>query len=135
MKLSIYHDGQFFVGLVEFTESNRSKFIRYVFGQDPNYDEIHWFINNRLLSCIEETNTTIDIKKINKKINRKRLQRQVSREQKQRKWLTKADEAIKVQQELNKKKRKVIDKERRDVLKEKKRRIKKLKAKEKHKGH
>ncbi|MDQ7192713.1 YjdF family protein [Staphylococcus felis] len=135
MKLSIYHDGQFFVGLVKYNQSKKSKFVKYTFGKEPDYDEILWFIDKLLLTSLDKTKTTVNIKKSVKRVNPKRLQRQVAKEQKQHKNLTKAHEAIKVEQELNKKERKIKNKTKRDVLKEKKRRIKQLKAKEKHKRH
>lgn len=135
MKLSIYHDGQFFIGIVEFKESKQSKFIKHTFGKEPGYDEILWFVDKQLLTSLDGTKTTVDMKKDKKRINPKRLQRLVSREQKQFKHLSKAHAAIREEQELNKKQRKVKSKIERDALKEKKRRMKRQKSKEKHKGH
>ncbi|UXR86675.1 DUF2992 family protein [Staphylococcus felis] len=63
MKLSIYHDGQFFVGLVAYNQSKKSKFVKYTFGKEPDYDEILWFIDKLLLTSLDKTKTTVNIKK------------------------------------------------------------------------
>ncbi len=135
MELSIFHDGQFFVGLIECKAGSKSKFVKYTFGTEPDDGEVIYFIENHLLIMIDNTKTSIRTKRKKRKINPKRLQRQVSKEQKKPKDFTKAQMAIKEEQELNKKLSKKRSKAKRDFIKERKRAIKKNKAKEKHKGH
>ncbi|MEJ7373564.1 DUF2992 family protein, partial [Staphylococcus epidermidis] len=36
MKLTIFHDGQFFVGLIEYKQQQKSFFVKYVFGTEPD---------------------------------------------------------------------------------------------------
>ncbi|WP_436960396.1 YjdF family protein [Staphylococcus xylosus] len=135
MELSIFHDGQFFIGIVEYKIGNKSKFAKYTFGTDPDDGEILCFIENDLLILIENTQTSVGTKSRNQRVNPKRSQRQVSKEQKKPKDLTKAQFALKEEQELKKKQSKKRNKAKKDAFKERKRKIKKYKAKEKHKGH
>lgn len=135
MELSIFHNGQFFIGLVEFKIGNKSKFVKYTFGKEPDDGEILDFIDNHLLIMIENTQISVESKRKKHKINPKRLQRQVANEQKKSKNLTKAQLALKKEHELNKKLSKKKNKLKRGFIKRKKRQIKKNKAKEKHKGH
>ncbi|UXS60597.1 YjdF family protein [Staphylococcus ureilyticus] len=135
MELSIFHDGQFFIGLIEYKYDNKSKFAKYTFGTEPDDGEILCFIDNYLLILIENTQTSVRTKSRKQRVNPKRLQRQVAKEQKASKDLTKAQLALKEEQELKKKQSKKRNKAKIDAFKERKRKIKKYKAKEKHKGH
>lgn len=135
MELSIFHDGQFFIGLVEYKVGRKSKFVKYTFGTEPDDEQVICFIEKYLLAMIENTKKSVITKEKKRKVNPKRLQRQVAKEQKSPKDFTKAQIAIKEEQELNKKLSKKRSKANREWIKERKRQIKKNKAKEKHKGH
>ncbi|MCE5090994.1 DUF2992 family protein [Staphylococcus devriesei] len=135
MELSIFHDGQFFIGLVEYKVGGKSKFAKFTFGKEPNEEEVLYFIDNYLLFIIENTKLSVRTKEKKRKINPKRLQREIAKEQKKPKDFTKAQITIKEEQELNKKISKKRNKAKRDLIKDRKRQIKKNKAKEKHKGH
>lgn len=135
MKLTIFHDGQFFIGLVEYTENQKSVFSKYTFGTDPDRETILNFIDKELLCLINKSKIKTKSKSHNKKINPKKLQRQVAKEQKKKVITSQSQEALKKEQELHKKDSKKRNKLQREAEKEKKREIKKQKAKEKHKGH
>ncbi|MDW8570541.1 YjdF family protein [Staphylococcus shinii] len=135
MELSIFHDGQFFIGLIEYKDGNKSKFAKHTFGSEPDDEEILIFIEKHLLKLIENTKTSVRTKMKKERVNPKRLQRQVAKEQKATKDLTKAQLALKEEKELKKKQSKKRNKAKKDAFKERKRKIKKYKAKEKHKGH
>lgn len=135
MELSIFHDGQFFIGIVEYKVGSKSKFAKWTFGAEPDNEEVLDFIENYLLILIENTQTRVRTKKQKRKINPKRLQRRISKEQKTPKNMTKAQLALKEEQELKKEQSKKRKKAKRDAFKKRKREIKKNKAKEKHKGH
>ena len=135
MKLSIFHDGQFFIGLVEFNNNNSVQFSKNVFGPEPNDEDVLKFIKEDLESLIDNTHTRISVQKKVKKVNPKRLQREVAKEQKKHKFTTMAQEDIKKEQELKKKSRKKLKKRHKEQLKAYKRSIKRQKSKEKHKGH
>ena len=40
LELSIFHDGQFFIGLVEYREKDKVKLVKFTFGTEPNSAEI-----------------------------------------------------------------------------------------------
>lgn len=101
MELSIFHDGQFFIGLVEYREEDRVKLVKFTFGTEPNSAEIFNFIYGHLDELINQTKVSIEKKKP-KKVNPERLQRQVAKEQKQPKTSTYAQKAIKKEQEMKK---------------------------------
>ncbi|MFP3668084.1 YjdF family protein [Priestia sp. SIMBA_032] len=136
MSLTIYHDGQFWIGIIEVVEEGKLRAIRYVFGAEPKDTEILDFIYYKLLNIINQSvHSGLDVKgKSNKKINPKRLQRQVAKQINKVGVSTKAQEAMKQEYEEKKKSKKKRAKQYREELKEQKYLMKKQKAKAKHKG-
>ncbi|MCM3640108.1 YjdF family protein [Priestia aryabhattai] len=136
MSLTIYHDAQFWVGIIEVVEDGKLRAFRYVFGAEPKDKEILDFIYYRLLDIINQSvHSGLDVRrKSDKKINPKRLQRQVAKERNKVGVSTKAEEAIKQEYEEKKKSKKKRAKQYREELKEQKYLMKKQKAKAKHKG-
>ncbi|WP_341285576.1 YjdF family protein [Priestia megaterium] len=136
MSLTIYHDGQFWVGIIEIVEDGKLRAFRYVFGAEPKDTEILDFIYYRLLDIINQSvHSGLDVKrKSDKKINPKRLQRQVAKQINKVGISTKAQEAMKQEYEEKKKSKKKRAKQYREELKQKKYLMKKQKAKAKHKG-
>ncbi|MBX9970736.1 YjdF family protein [Priestia aryabhattai] len=136
MSLTIYHDDQFWVGIIEVVEDGKLRAFRYVFGAEPKDTEILDFIYYKILNIINQSvHSGLDVKgKSNKKINPKRLQRQVAKEINKLGISTKAQEAMKQEYEEKKKSKKKRAKQYREELKEQKYLMKKQKAKAKHKG-
>ncbi|MCG0050771.1 YjdF family protein [Priestia aryabhattai] len=136
MSLTIYHDGQFWVGIIEVVEDGKLRAFRYVFGAEPKDTEILDFIYYKLLNIINQSvHSGLDVKgKSDKKINPKRLQRQVAKQINKVGVSTKAQEAMKQEYEEKKKSKKKRAKQYREELKEQKYLMKKQKAKAKHKG-
>jgi len=136
MSLTIYHDAQFWVGIIEVVEDGKLRAFRYVFGAEPKDTEILDFIYYKLLNIINQSvHSGLDVKrKSNKKINPKRLQRQVAKQINKVGVSTKAQEAMKQEYEEKKKSKKKRAKQYREELKDQKYLIKKQKAKAKHKG-
>ncbi|HCC5684684.1 DUF2992 family protein [Staphylococcus aureus] len=150
MELSIFYNGQFFVALVEYRMRNKSKFIQYTFGNEPDDIEVLDFIHHQLMEMIDDVQTIVYTKNNSRKVNPKKLQRQIAKEQKKPKYSTQAQIAkeqkkpkystqaqiaIKKELELKKKQKRKNYKEKRDAFQKRKREIKKVRAKEKHKGH
>ena len=136
MKLTIYYDGQFYIGLIETVTDNTLKAYRHIFGNEPKDQEVLEFVNRDLLPLIQkhkQVGVTID-KKLKKKVNPKRLQRSVSKELKQPFFSSKAQEAIKKDYEQRKKVKLTKNKQHREEQKQHKRDIKIQKAKRKHRG-
>ena len=134
MDLSLFHNGQFFVALVEYKTEGKSKFIKYTFGTEPDDEQILIFIHQKLLPLLNATQTTVNTKVKKNKVNPKRLQRQVAKAQQAPKDITKAQLAIKEEQQLHKKQRKKLNKAKNDAFIARKRKLKRQKAKAKHKG-
>jgi len=136
MSLTIYHDAQFWVGIIEVVEDGKLRAFRYVFGAEPKDTEILDFIYYKLLNIINQSvHSGLDVKrKSNKKINPKRLQRQVAKQINKVGVSTKAQEAMKQEYEEKKKSKKKRAKQYREELKDQKYLMKKQKAKAKHKG-
>jgi len=136
MSLTIYHDGQFWVGIIEVVEDGKLRAFRYVFGAEPKDTEILDFIYYKLLNIINQSvHSGLDVKeKSDKKINPKRLQRQVAKQINKVGVSTKAQEALKQEYEEKKKSKKKRAKQYCKELKDQKYLIKKQKAKAKHKG-
>ncbi|MCZ0067247.1 YjdF family protein [Bacillus sonorensis] len=136
MKLTIYYDGQFWIGIIEIVQEGNVKAFRHLFGREPKDVEILNFVHHQLLQVISQTEQEgIGIKaEAKKKINPKRLQRQVAKEMKSTGVSTKAQQAIKQGLEAKKAMNKRLNKEQREKEKEQKYRLGKQKAKEKHRG-
>ena len=134
LELSIFHDGQFFIGLVEYREKDKVKLVKFTFGTEPNSAEIFNFIYDHLDELMNQTKVSIEKKKP-KKVNPKRLQRQVAKEQKQPKTSTYAQKAIKKEQEMKKVQGKKSKKLKKEQAKARKRQLKVQKNKQKKKGH
>ncbi|MDU0421066.1 DUF2992 family protein [Staphylococcus simulans] len=47
MKLIFFHDGQFFIGLIEYTENKKSVLAKYKFGTNSDRETILKFINKK----------------------------------------------------------------------------------------
>lgn len=136
LKLTIYYDGQFYVGIVETVEENTLRAYRYIFGQEPKDQDVLEFVNRNLLSLInrsEQSGISIS-ENIQKRINPKKLQRMVSKEINKVGISTKAHQAIQEGYNLRKKEKLIKTKQHRDEQKQYKREMKVLKAKNKRKG-
>ncbi|MEI1420942.1 YjdF family protein [Bacillus cabrialesii] len=136
MKLTVYYDGQFWVGVIEAVNSGKLRAFRHVFGKEPKDPEVLDFVHHQLLHTISQTEQEgVSLKgQPQKKINPKRLQRQVSKEVKHAGVTSKAQEAIKLELEARKQKKKQCTKEMREHVKEQKYILRKQKAKKKHRG-
>jgi hypothetical protein len=137
MKLTVYHDGQFYIGLIQIISKRKFKAYRYTFGKEPKDQEVLDFVLKHLINFIEihdQKGVSIVQSKLFKRVNPKRLQRRAAREMKQPKISTKAQEALKAEHEYRKKEKQVTSKRLREEKKAYIRKIKVQKAKSRHKG-
>ncbi|MED3727442.1 YjdF family protein [Priestia filamentosa] len=136
MRLTIYHDGQFWVGTIEVVSDGHLKAFRHVFGGEPKDSEVLTFIYHELSTLIHNSHQSgVNVKQNDlKRINPKRLQRRVAKEMRRTGVSTKAQEAVRQEYEERKKQRKHITKQHREEEKQRKYHLKKKKAKAKHKG-
>jgi hypothetical protein len=135
MKLTVYYDGQFWVGVVEEVHEGKLKAGRYVFGSEPNDTEILEFIQKQILDLTNRLSKEVNVKTpTERRVNPKRLARQVANEMKRKGISSHAQEALKLEYEKRKKEKQTFSRQQREEMKERKREIKLQKAKKKHRG-
>ena len=91
--LTVYHDGQFWVGMFECVEVGRLSACRVVFGAEPSAEEIQQLVCERWGEFV--FTESVECEKAPKvSSNPKRRQREASRELKRRGPSTKAQQAL-----------------------------------------
>jgi hypothetical protein len=135
MKLTVYHDGQYWVGVVEEIEVGKLKAARHIFGSEPKDAEVLDFVKRNLLTLTSNLSQAVNVKDPSeRRLNPKRLARQVAREMQKTGVSTYAQQALKLEYEHRKRERQVLSRQQREELKERKRAIAREKAKAKHRG-
>ncbi|MCY7484911.1 MULTISPECIES: YjdF family protein [Paenibacillus] len=135
MKLTVFFEGPFWIGIVEDTVHGRLKACRHVFGAEPKDAEVLEFVEVFMMPLIERvTQTAVGAQEQLRRINPKRLARRAAMEMKQRGISTQSQEALRLDYESRKKERTCRSREEREALQEKKRSIRIQKRKEKHRG-
>ncbi|MBP2666451.1 MAG: hypothetical protein H6Q76_1431 [Firmicutes bacterium] len=135
MKLTVFYDGQFWVGVFEEIIGEKLKAVRYVFGSEPYDYNVMNFVNQRMLSYISRAGNSIDAKIPVRPSNPKRLARETAKEVKRVGVSTFAQEAIKKDREALIIEHKVLSKQLRQDWEKSKRDKKVQKNKEKKRGH
>ncbi|WP_240155987.1 YjdF family protein [Bacillus sp. Ab-1751] len=105
MKLTIYFDGQFWIGIVEMYENNKLKVCKHTFGSEPKDSEILDFIFHDMIPLLQGTSgvkNAIDKRK-NKAISPKRLIRLAAKEMKSQGVSNKSYEVLRIELEKKKK--------------------------------
>ena len=131
--LTVYHDGQFWVGQAEHVEDGRYGVARIVFGAEPSDEEILQFVASEWekLSFFgdEATETSKPAR------NPKRRAREASKALKQPAMGTKAQQALAAQREAMKRESARARSRRRADEAEVRFEQRRLKRKQKHRGH
>ncbi len=131
--LTVYHDGQFWVGMFECIEDGRYSACRIVFGAEPSDEEILQLICNRY-GELHFTAPTPHEGVSKPATNPKRRQREAAREMRRRGPSTKAQQAISEGREASAQQRKADARERRDDEKRTRFEQRRTKRKAKHRG-
>jgi hypothetical protein len=132
--LTVFFDDPFWVGVCETTEDDKLTACRIVFGSEPKDYEVYayilqnWYRLQFSPPVPSESHEAI-------RINPKRMQRQAKAQLEQTGVGTKAQQALKAQQEMNKNIRKQTARQRSDMENDRIFKIKQEKKKKKHKGH
>ncbi|MGA9173289.1 MAG: YjdF family protein [Thermoactinomyces sp.] len=134
MKLTVFWNGQFWVGVIEEWNGKRLRASQWIFGGEPKDEEILRFVQRHMISVIEEAHSSVLADRKEKRMNPKRLARQAAKEVRQKGVSTFAREAIKLEYERRKQERKQAVKEQKEEEARQKRELKVLKRKEKHRG-
>ncbi|MGW8958801.1 YjdF family protein [Paenibacillus sp. NPDC055715] len=136
MKLTVYHDGQYWVGVVEEQDQGKLKAARYIFGKEPQDEEILHFIREEMWMLVSGLSQEVAVKlSETKKVNPKRLARQAAYELRRKGVSSYAQEALKLEYEKRKLEKRAYSKQQREAIKAQVRELKEKKAKEKHRGH
>mgnify|MGYP000083155697 CR=1 FL=1 len=129
--LTVYHDGQFWVGLAEHVESGRYGVARIVFGAEPSDEEILRFVTSEWekLSFFGDkaTETSKPAKNPKRRAREEALKRPAVS--------TKAQQALAAQREAMKRESAQARSQRRADEAETRFEQRKLKRKQKHRGH
>ncbi len=134
-KLTVYFDGQYWVGVVEDITDDGLKACRYVFGAEPSNQEVGAFVKERMLALLRETSQTVELQDlVVRRVNPKRLARQVASEVQGAGVSTYAQEVLKKELESRKVENKTASRNFKKVEKERKRLLARQKAKKKHRG-
>ena len=131
--LTVYHDGQFWVGLAEHVEGGRYGVARIVFGAEPSNEEILQFVTSKWAKFAffgdEATETSKPAK------NPKRRAREAAKALKRPAVSTKAQQALAAQREAMKRESAQARSQRRADEAETRFEQRKLRRKQKHRGH
>ena len=135
MFLTIYFDGQFWIGLIECVEESRLRVARHIFGAEPSDIEVLEFVQCQLLEVAARATVDVEVERKIKTIhNPKRAAREAAKIMRQPIVSTKAQEALKLQHEQNKQEHHVRTKAEREAEEDRRREIKREKAKQRQRG-
>ncbi len=143
MRLTVYFDGRFWVGILEEQEWGGPP-LRHVFGAEPGDKEILLFVRE-LIPAVSPPVSLSDIPTHAQADgmpvvprppkNPKRLMREAARATKRLGGSTKSRETLSLMREESKKTARSRNKEKEEAEKEHKRAIAKFKARKRHQGH
>ncbi|MDD5796417.1 MAG: YjdF family protein [Oscillospiraceae bacterium] len=132
VKLTVFFENPFWVGIFERVENNNLSVCKVTFGAEPKNYEIYEFILKEYCHLKFSPAVATAVKEV--KINPKRMQRAVRHQLEQIGVGTKAQQALKLQHEQMKIERKDISREMREAEKQRQFELKQRKKKEKHRG-
>jgi hypothetical protein len=135
MKLTLYHDGQFWVGVVEEITNDGPVASRRVFGAEPADADILRFINEEVLALIRTATPARLFVPGHHSVNPKRAAREAAHAVRESGVSTFAQAALKADLESRAEKAQVIGRAQREQLALHKRELARLKAKARHRGH
>jgi hypothetical protein len=136
MKLTVFFDPPFWVGLLEEERDGVLYAARHVFGTMPANQDIYTFVL-RDLDGLRDRMTIgvpVDAAERARPKNPKRLQREIRREVEQQGITSKAHEAIRCELEQHKRERREQTHAQRDAVREHKRQVRRDKARQRHRG-
>jgi hypothetical protein len=131
-KLTVYFDEPFWVGVFERIEGQKLYAAKVTFGAEPKDYEVYEFILQHYFSLRFSPAVESAVKEI--KVNPKRMQRAVKKQLQDTGIGTKAQQALKLQQEQCRQERKVKSREQKLAEANRLFDLKQQKKKEKHRG-
>ncbi|MCO7126950.1 YjdF family protein [Sporolactobacillus shoreicorticis] len=137
MKLTVYFDEQYWVGVVEAEKKGQMVIARHVFGPEPSNPDVLSFVLRDLDQLIDQSLSMPSAKRTRrprKRINAKRLRRMAEKESRSSGIGTKAQKALKEAFEQKKKINHAHKREEREILKKQEYQLRKKKARLRHRG-
>lgn len=131
--LTVFHDGQFWVGVVERNESGRLAVSKTLFGAEPSNEEILRFVVEKWQD-LDFSEPIADSELSEKAANPKRRMREASKAVRRCGVSTKAQQALSQERESRKAKAKSGNAGRRQLLKDQRFEQKKAKRRQKKRG-
>lgn len=136
MYLTVYFDGQFWIGLVESTDADRLRAARHIFGAEPSDIEVFNFVLNDMMSVAARATVAVEVEPVVKVVhNPKRAAREAAKIMRQPAVSTKAQAALQLQHEQNKHTRQQQTRAEREAAADRKRAIERAKARQRQRGH
>ena len=133
IKITVFYDESFWVGFFEKEENFQITVAKYTFGIEPRETEVLEFI---LKDYDKLTfSSPLKVEETKKDVRFKKRQKAIKKLQETTGVGTKAQQALKIQQEEKKVERKNYKKLKKEIRKKEQFQLKQEKRKEKHKGH
>ena len=133
IKLTVLFESPFWVGIFEKEQDGKYSVARIVFGAEPRDFEVFEFVINKM-DQLKFSNPQED-EIVKWKINPKRLQREVKKEISKKNIVSKAQDALRLEIEKNKKERRSFNSKLKEAIKQERFELKQQKKKEKKRGH
>ena len=133
VKLTVFFEHPFWVGVFERVEENRCSVCRVVFGSQPKDYEVYEFVLQQYRHLRFSTGEAVEVKR--EKANPKRVQREARKQSQQIGISSKSKMALQQQREEMKLERRVESKQQRELEKKRKFQLKQEKRKQKHRGN
>ena len=135
MKLTVYFDGQFWVGVIEQRTKRGFSALRHVFGSEPRDEELLHFIQHDLSRRLDTVTAAVSCEERDvSRSNPKRIARLAAQEMRNVPVSTKAQEAIQAQREAQKQARNTQSKAEKEAEAERRFQLSREKAKKRHRG-
>mgnify|MGYP001951023616 CR=1 FL=1 len=135
MKLTVFHDGQYWVGVLEDQFLGKLRAAKHIFGSEPKDEEILQFVCRDMMRIVRGLSQEVAVRQsAAQRMNPKRLARRAAAEMRNRGVSSFAQEAIRLEREKRKRERQTLTKQQLLAELKRKRELKILKAKEKHRG-
>ena len=132
-KMTVFFENPFWVGVIERIDNEKLSVCKITFGAEPKDYEVYDFISREYCHLKFSPAVATVVKET--KRNPKRMQRNAKKQMQENGIGTKSQQALKMQQEQNKRERKLRSREQKEADKQRMFELKQQKKREKHKGH
>ena len=133
IKLTVLFESPFWIGIFEKEQDGQYSVARTVFGAEPRDFEVFEFIIYKMDQLKFSTPQEDEI--VKRKVNPKRVQREVKLELSKKNIVSKAQDALRLEIEKNKKERRSFNSKLKEAIKQERFELKQQKKKEKKRGH